>query len=58
MVESAPLFIESCAEGYMNVAALKQCAILLAPSVVCLLALSFCLGCFFYKRFISDIELD
>ena len=56
MVESAPLFIEYCAEGYMNYAALKTCAGLLAPVAVGLVGLAFCLGAYVYKLYAARIE--
>ena len=49
MVESAPLFIEYCCEGYMNLAAIKICAVLMAPFAVGLVGLAFCVGAWGYK---------
>lgn len=53
MVESAPLFIEYCCEGYMNIAAFKAVvAVLLICCVASWLCGFFCLRIF--KKAISN----
>lgn len=53
MVESAPLFIEYCCEGYINYAALETFVALSIPFAVGFLALSFCAGAYLHKLFVN-----
>lgn len=56
MVESAPLFIEYWAEGYVNFAAVKMFGSAFGLFSIVLAALSFFLGAYMYKLFVRRSE--